>query len=254
MQTNGLKKIAVVDSLKMPKIKAQLCINDIAYMDLFLGTQFDDFMQASPVLFEVDSLDATMLNQCLAQKSAIVLETTLSLPVLQKQLTSLLTVMHWKNGEVYLRWYSPSVMRSLYEQHALLLAQLPRIYVPNYALTQWDTLTFEQGNEWILFPLDRHWDPIVEQCRLRYWLGVRKEWQAQINLVESTAALLQKVAQSHELSQLQLVAWSTWLASQTQYLNHPQFIEICLQSVGLQEIQSQVKAWLESLSKEMNNV
>lgn len=253
MQTS-LKKIMVVDPLKAASIKEKLCLMDTPYLDLFIGTEYGDFMQSSPVLFEIDNIESPIAKECLEQKSAIILDTTVVLPQLQSQLSGLLTATHWQKGQVYLRWYSPSVLRSLVEHRSLLLSQLETIYLPNYNLMKWDPLSVEKGNEWVLFPLEEPWDALVEQCRLRYWLGVRNEWLQYPSSIELAANILQQVLSMKALSQLDLVAWSSWLSEQSSLLNHPQFIQICLQPIELKEKQSQVEDWRCQLSKEQSYV
>lgn len=219
----GIEAYCVVDPNATPNCLQDLySISDnIDAQPIYLGTKFEPYAEHGPLLVKYHHALSPFLAYLLEHHAGIVLTSTANLDTLATTLGKQLTMRSETQGEVYVRFYAPSVALPLLSTlpSPLVLNPVSSVMVPTLSRRHWQGFeipaTQPTSNDTTNRPvatINLSVHKALEEYRIANWLAQLSSWHG-----APDSALLHAGQQVHQLmqtgitSQMALIEWANWL-------------------------------------------
>ncbi|PSU17219.1 hypothetical protein CTM84_18890 [Photobacterium kishitanii] len=198
---------------------------------LFINTRFSSVMEVSPYLVCLNHLNGDLLNHILKELSGVIIASTHTLPQIRQHLSHYLEVNSEELGATYLRFYSPSVCKSLIEEQPEMFYGF-HVITPLMNRSQWGYCKLQQYNlEKKTINISKKTAEIMMINRWGAWLSLLPAWQHKTNKdILKGAMTIEGLVKNQLKSQMLLEKWRNLLSDNVDIIDNAKFQEILEQT------------------------
>lgn len=226
-----LKRFVVVDPLLCNDIEAALYQLEQTPLKLFLDTPYAEFLELSPLIFEVNRATQELLSTVCANRAGVIFGTTDDVEELGKKLKVMLHADHWLEGHSFVRFYTPISMRAYISHDGFPIPNITAIEIPNYLSDHWEMFELNRVNEIANISITQELEAKFTLYRYAYWLGSLASWREHSSFIELAATCMLNWLVDEKVTQVQLAQYASWLGKETQHLKNIEF-RSCFEANG----------------------